>query len=168
MENAVPLGKFRLRVHTPQNSIVHNKPPGEFPNIQNIHWLPVPCQHCIEAPCIKACPTRAMQKRRKDGVVIIDQDKCIGVSGCRSCFDACPYDALFFNEETGIMEKCTLCKHRIDKGKVPLCVIVCPTRAIHYGDVNDVNSDVHKLLKSRDNKVLQTEHKNRPSVFYLI
>ena len=167
MENSVPLGQFRMKVLTPQYSVLYDKLLGEFSSV-HIHWIPIPCQHCDAAPCIQACPTGAMQKRQQDGIVVIEKDKCIGSSGCRSCFDVCPYDALFFNEETGTIDKCTMCANRIDKGNVPFCVIVCPCRAIHFGNLNDDNSHVCMLLKSREYEVLKAEQGTRPSVYYLL
>ncbi len=86
------------------------------------HFLPRPCMNCDNAPCVKVCPVGASYKR-DDGLVLIDQDRCIG---CRFCIAACPYGARFINPKTETADKCTLCYHRITKGLLPACVQACP------------------------------------------
>lgn len=115
--------------------------------IQNVqsYYLSISCNHCDEPTCIENCPTTAMYKRKEDGVVVIDQDKC---AGCRYCEWNCPYGAPQFNEELGRMTKCDLCIDLLEEGKRPVCEEACPMRAIEigpidelrekYGDVNEV------------------------------
>ncbi|GAB4136378.1 MAG: dimethylsulfoxide reductase subunit B [Planctomycetota bacterium] len=99
---------------------------GSYPNPERIH-VTMSCNHCSDPACIKSCPVDAISKRASDGIVLIDQAKCIG---CKYCIWACPYSAPQFNKETGKVEKCTLCVHRIDAGLQPACVTTCPGRAL--------------------------------------
>lgn len=101
---------------------------GRTPRVK-MDYLPVHCQHCSNAPCIKACPETAI-KARGDGLVWIDPARC---TGCGLCSKACPYDVIFLNTEIGIAQKCTGCVHRVDDGLVPRCVDVCPHQAIVFG-----------------------------------
>ncbi|HIC85486.1 MAG TPA: 4Fe-4S ferredoxin [Desulfobacterales bacterium] len=87
------------------------------------------CQHCDDPPCVEVCPESAIEKRA-DGIVILDQEKC---SGCGSCADECPYDAISMDPERGIVQKCNLCFHRIDHGLVPACADnVCLAHCIDF------------------------------------
>ena len=89
------------------------------------------CRHCDDPPCAEVCPEEAILKRQ-DGIVVMDYGQC---SGCGSCVDACPYDAITFDEEKGIAQKCNLCHHRVDKGLVPACADnVCLAHCITFGD----------------------------------
>ena len=87
------------------------------------------CHHCEHPACMASCPVDAISKRSQDGVVLIDQAKCIG---CKYCSTACPYGAPQFNEVTGLMEKCTFCVHRIDEGLEPACVTSCLGGALQW------------------------------------
>lgn len=89
------------------------------------------CNHCKDPACLVSCPVSAITKRETDGVVLIDQDKCIG---CKYCIWACPYGAPQFNEGTGKVEKCTFCVHRLDQGLQPACVTTCVGKALHKVD----------------------------------
>jgi Fe-S-cluster-containing dehydrogenase component len=108
---------------------------GTIPRVK-MSYLPVLCQHCANAPCIKACPDNAI-KTRDDGLVWIDPAAC---TNCGLCAPACPYDVIFMNSELGIAQKCTGCAHRVDEGGQPRCAEVCPHEAIVYGDVADAGN----------------------------
>jgi len=92
--------------------------------------LSISCNHCVDPICARNCPTSALFKR-EDGIVQIDQDRCIG---CKYCAWACPYGAPQYNPETGKMGKCDLCADYVDQGKRPSCVDACPMRALDFGD----------------------------------
>ena len=92
-----------------------------------MYYLPVQCQHCADPECVKVCPTGASHKL-EDGTVQIDKAKCIG---CQFCAMSCPYNVRYLNEEEGVVEKCTLCKERTDRGEEPMCVKCCPVKGAH-------------------------------------
>jgi DMSO reductase iron-sulfur subunit len=95
------------------------------------HHLSLACNHCIDPPCMKYCPSSAISKNTLTGAVLINSEKCIG---CRYCSWVCPYDAPQFNETTGLMEKCTFCQHRLEEHLLPACVALCPTSALNFGE----------------------------------
>ena len=87
------------------------------------------CQHCEDAPCVQACPEEAI-KRRADGIVVLEQDKCVG---CKLCVEECPYDAIAFDEDRGVAQKCNLCVERVDRGLLPACADnVCLAHCINF------------------------------------
>jgi anaerobic dimethyl sulfoxide reductase subunit B (iron-sulfur subunit) len=88
------------------------------------------CNHCERPICVEVCPARAI-KKRADGIVLIDPEKCIG---CRYCSWACPYGAPQYDSESGRMTKCTLCAEDLDAGLPPSCVAACPLRVLDFGD----------------------------------
>jgi anaerobic dimethyl sulfoxide reductase subunit B len=94
------------------------------------------CMHCENPACVAACPTQAMTKRA-DGVVLINQDQCVG---CRYCQWACPYGAPQFDEARGVMTKCTFCEDLLAQGQNPACVDACPMRAIEFGDLVELRA----------------------------
>lgn len=125
--------------------------------------FPGRCQHCDDAPCIEACPSGAAYKR-EDGLVLQDDSIC---SGCELCVPACPYEARWLNPETNTISKCTFCQPRIDKGLTPACVQTCVGRALIFGDMNDPNSEVSKLLNEKDWVKLTTDEVNiGPNHYY--
>jgi tetrathionate reductase subunit B len=125
--------------------------------------FPGRCQHCDDAPCIEACPSGAAYKR-EDGVVLQDDSIC---SGCELCVPACPYDARWLNPETNTISKCTYCQPRIDKKLEPACVQTCVGRALIFGDMNDPNSEVSRLLKEKEWVKLTTDEVNiGPNHYY--
>lgn len=121
-------------------------PTGEYPNIEQ-YYLPVQCQQCENAQCIKVCPTGASYRDAETGVVLVDKSKCIG---CRYCMMACPYDVRIYREDEHVVEKCTLCSQRTAQGEKPACVSVCCGGARTYGDLDDPNSDVSKAIAQAD------------------
>lgn len=155
-----------------------------------------PCLHCQDAPCTAVCPVAATYVR-DDGIVIMDYDKCIG---CRYCQVACPYGARSFNWQAregasgyqavwgeaeverrprGVVEKCTFCVHRIDRGlsqglmpgvdraATPACVNICPVEARIFGDLNDPNSRISQVIKSNPTFRLREELGTEPNVYYI-
>lgn len=132
---------------------------GTVPKVK-MHYIPIPCQHCDNAPCIPACPIDGAIYRRDDGLIIIDPDKC---TGCKSCTDACPYNAIFFNEDLNIAQKCTGCSHLFDSGElsVPRCVDVCPTEAIKFGEESEFKDLIVKA------ETLKPETGAKPRAYYL-
>jgi len=121
------------------------------------------CNHCEDSPCTTICPTTALFTR-SDGIVDFDDDRCIG---CKSCMQACPYDALYINPNTGTAAKCNYCAHRIENSYEPACVIVCPVEAIVSGDLDDPNSNLSQLIAENETKVRKPEAGTVPNVFYL-
>jgi molybdopterin-containing oxidoreductase family iron-sulfur binding subunit len=183
---------------------------GEFPGTRT-WFMPRPCMHCDNAPCVKVCPVGARYKRT-DGLTATDFDRCIG---CRYCEVACPYGVNYFNwqkpdesyyidwddpdlgsvldgekpgyanpdldqaygEENrriaggghnkGVMEKCTYCVHRVEKGLLPACADICPTSAIKFGDLDDPNSEASKLLQSKPHFRLLEGTGTSPRTYYV-
>jgi len=162
MENAVPLGQFRLKVYDSQQNFQLEKPVGLYPDL-SMSWLPTMCHHCGDAPCVRACPTGTLWRREADGMVVLDRDKCIG---CQRCGEECPYDALSFDPDIGTADKCDLCEHRHADGGGPMCVTVCPTGAIHFGDINDPASNLSRQLGKHAHQVLNAEDDVRPNIHY--
>ena len=153
-ENAVPPDSFRTIVSTYEIT--------EGGRV-DMAMLPRLCNHCAEPPCIPVCPVGATYQRA-DGVVVIDADKCVG---CAYCVQACPYDARFINAATEKADKCTFCAHRVDAGLLPACVESCVGGARVFGDLNDPESAVARLVAAADTKVLKPELGSKPHVFYL-
>ena len=100
-----------------------------------VYNLSIGCNHCEDPLCMKSCPTKAISKR-KDGIVVIDRNKCIG---CRYCEWGCPYGSLQFNRSSGTMSKCSFCFDLIDRGEQPVCVTACPMRALDFGDLSELS-----------------------------
>jgi len=132
--------------------------------------FPKSCMHCEQAACVTVCPTGASYKRAEDGIVLVDEDKCIG---CKLCSWACPYGAREFDSDSGVMKKCTLCIDRIynenleEVDRVPACVATCPVGARHFGDLADPESDVSKLVAERGGYDLLPEMGYKPTNKYL-
>ncbi len=121
------------------------------------------CNHCSNSPCVRVCPTGASHYS-DGGTVQIDPDECIG---CKACIAACPYDARYVHPD-GYVDKCTFCMHRVKDGMDPACVSVCPTKCMTFGDTDDPNSEISKLLRKRKLKTLLPQAGTDPNIYYLI
>ena len=154
-ENRVPLGHSRDRINEEHR--------GSWPHLI-ASFEPEQCHHCANPSCVRVCPTGA-SFQRADGVVLVDQDECIG---CRYCIVACPYDARFFREDTGVVEKCTFCAQRLSRGEMPACVETCPSKVRTFGDIADPDSPVSMLLAGREYRVRKPETGNGPQIYYLL
>ena len=153
-ENRVPLGVYRSWVKVIEK--------GKYPNTTR-HFLPSLCNQCDHPPCVINCPVQATWKR-EDGIVIIDEHRCIG---CKYCLASCPYNARYINPLIPIVQKCYFCHHRVYAGLEPACVEVCPGRARIFGDLNDPNSAVSTLSRERRAFRLLEELGTEPKVIYL-
>jgi Fe-S-cluster-containing dehydrogenase component/Ni/Fe-hydrogenase subunit HybB-like protein len=153
-ENRVPLGAFRTWVKYVEK--------GTFPDTRR-YFSVLRCNHCDDAPCVTICPTVALY-RRPDGIVDFDNRRCIG---CKSCMQACPYDALYIDPGTNTAAKCHYCAHRLEVGLEPACVIVCPERAIVAGDLDDARTEIARLVAREQVEVRKPEQGTRPKVFYV-
>ena len=175
-ENGTPRGTFW--------TWVVEKEEGIYPSAYTV-YMPMRCNHCSDPPCVDVCPTGASYQREHDNLVLVDQDQCIG---CHSCVVACPYQARsipdsedgYYGEhktpfeeaksvkwQVDAAQKCTLCAHRIDRGLLPACVETCPTEALRFGDLNDPDSEVSKLVRTREHFRPREELGTDPNVFYL-
>ncbi len=189
-ENDVSLGRFR--------AVVQEKTWGTFPNTKKA-FLPIMCNHCEGnekdkvPPCVKICPEwpgeratfvtpdgkkiryrKGATYKRPDGMILIDAEKCIG---CGKCIDACPYGVRSFNPfvKAGAkpteqcVDKCDFCKERVDNGVEPACVNTCQGDARIFGDLNDPESRVSKLVKEHKlaENVLLPKEDTRPNVYYI-
>lgn len=136
---------------------------------RTVHF-PKSCLHCDNAPCVTVCPTGASYKREEDGIVLVNTDICIG---CKLCSWACPYGAREYDEDEGVMKKCTLCVDKIynqnlpEESRVPACVSTCPAGARSFGDLGDPNSEVSKLVAAREGMALMEEQGTQPVNRYL-
>jgi len=175
-EHGTPPGVFFARV------VKHED--GQYPMVRQLS-LPVLCNHCDEPPCVDACPTGASFVWEDSGIVDIDHDKCVG---CRTCMMACPYGNRYFNNgpqnyyeagatayeekrvhrhQTNVVMKCNFCRDRVSQGKDPACVANCPAYARFFGDLDDPNSEVSRLIKDRGGFPLHPELGTKPCVYYL-
>ena len=136
---------------------------GIYPNVGR-SFLPRLCNHCSEPPCVYVCPTNATYKRKKDGVVVVDQGLCIG---CKYCVQACPYDSRYLDPYTGWADKCDFCIHRVSKGVEPSCVNTCVGGARIFGDLGDPESEVSRLIAENRVTVLRQEMGTFPNVYYI-
>ena len=135
---------------------------GEFPKL-SMEIRSERCNHCEKSPCVGACPTGASHVN-EGGTVLVSRNKC---TGCKACIAACPYDARYVHPD-GYVDKCTFCLHRVQEGKDPACVEVCPTFCMTFGDLNDPDSEVSMLLRTRKYKVNHPETGCEPNVYFLI
>jgi len=145
------------------NPVVTDGPAGRYPHV-HMNYMPLICMHCAEPACVGACPTGASQQD-EDGIVWIESEKCIG---CKACIQACPYNARHMNNIERVVAKCNFCKDRVREGKEPHCVKTCHQRARIFGDLDDPDSEVSKLVNSVNTVRLLEELGTDPQVYYIL
>jgi Fe-S-cluster-containing dehydrogenase component len=158
--NDIPVGEYEGREY--YRIRPEEKEFGRYPYVFR-NFTPVLCMHCLDPPCINVCPITGGLYKREDGIVLVDEQKC---DGCRQCIQACPYDAIYFRQDKGVIDKCTFCFDIVDEGSRPECAKTCPSNAIFFGDVDDRESNISKLIKEYDAKPLHPEFGTKPSVYY--
>ena len=178
VENTTPFwidqkdgGKWRVKIES--------REAGKFPDVVR-YFAQGRCMHCDEAPCQSVCPTAATYTNA-DGTVLVKHEACIG---CFACMSACPYDARyvysaedvekskeFFGEHSKHLvphvDKCSLCTHRVSVGLEPACSTTCIGEAIKFGDLDDKNSEIFKLVDTGKAKALLAHLGTKPKVFYI-
>lgn len=116
-----------------------------------VAFLPTFCYHCENPACVDVCPSEAIVKREKDGIVSVYREACLGKDSCGQCLEACPYDAPQFEEVPDArMQKCDLCLDRLETGKKPVCVSGCPMRALDVGPVDQLKA-TYQAVKTAEN-----------------
>ncbi|WP_254533655.1 4Fe-4S dicluster domain-containing protein [Natrinema gelatinilyticum] len=135
---------------------------GDYPNT-NRNFSVMRCNHCDDSPCTDVCPVTALWER-EDGIVDFDPDRCIG---CKACMQGCPYDALYIDPETSTAAKCNYCSHRVDSGREPACVTVCPEDAIIAGDMENPNTDLSQTIADEEVQARKPEKGTEPKLYYV-
>lgn len=156
---------------------------GTYPDGLFMEFYTLSCQHCEQPACVEACPTGATVKR-EDGIVTVDYEQCIG---CKSCIASCPYEGVrTLNDETpvyqvdfavgdasvpaqigGTVSKCTFCVERVDRGEQPRCINMCQARARYFGDLDDPESEISRILAEREYDRLLEDQGTGPNVYFL-
>ncbi|MBI2988328.1 MAG: 4Fe-4S dicluster domain-containing protein [Deltaproteobacteria bacterium] len=176
-ENSTLPGVFWIRID--------EKEQGEHPKVAR-SYTPLLCMQCGEVPCAQACPSEAISKG-EGGIIFIDEERCI-CDAVKPCIAACPFEVLMANKgrlsyfpdyltphekqayeahRHAVVEKCTLCHHRITAGLLPACVQTCPSQAMIFGDLDEPQGDLAQLVSRGEAKPLREDLKADPSVFYL-
>ncbi len=153
-ENQVPLGVARTWVKYTEV--------GQYPDVRR-NFQVTRCNHCVNPPCVRICPVTAMYQRA-DGIVEFDKNVCIG---CKACMQACPYDAIHIDPDSGTAAKCHYCAHRVGVGLEPACVVVCPEHAIIAGDMDDPTSEISHVIAKNNVTVRKPEQGTGPKLFYI-
>jgi tetrathionate reductase subunit B len=174
-ENGVPKGYFRTwveRYNVPPFPAEHpevTSPDGGgagFPNDtkpgSKSFFVPKLCNHCAHSPCVQVCPVGATFET-PDGLVLVDKDYCLG---CRYCVQACPYGCRYIDPEKEVVDKCTLCYHRISQGLTTACSEVCPTGARQLADLKDPKDPVHEFLRANAVQVLKPHMATGSKMYY--
>jgi len=146
----VERGKKDYTVLTPEKDILRS------------FFVPKLCNHCTNPPCAQVCPVGATFLT-EEGVVLVDGDRCIG---CGYCIQACPYGARYMHPDKKVADKCTFCYHRVKNKKLPVCVLVCPTQARVFGDMNSLASPLVRVKRMKNIHVLKPYLNTEPKVFY--
>lgn len=160
VENKVPVDHTRIWVHD-------LKVQGEFPLLSRT-FVPYNCMHCEHPPCTEVCVSRATFKDPQTGLVLVDQEACIG---CGYCVDACPYSARYLDKKRGVVDKCNGCIQRVEIGLQPACVATCLGGSRMFGDLNDPQSEVSLALKNAGS-VLRLDYESSdvdtdPNIYYI-
>jgi len=153
VENNVPEGFWRNWI----------RPLWDISDSLRTEFQPGQCMQCDTPSCVAACPVDATYKQA-DGLVVIDPMKCIG---CGNCVTACPYGARYRDPGTRRADKCDFCEHRLKRDEEPACVVTCPTKARTFGDFNDPNSEVSRMVKEEKLVRVNAPHVNtQPNIYY--
>lgn len=153
--NLVPKGQMRLFIQDKTDPL----------NLKEKRYVRVSCQQCEDAPCVTVCPTKACHKDGKTGITTMNTDDCIA---CKYCIVACPYDVRFINHETRAAESCNFCLDtNLKDGHEPACIEACRYEAIVFGDLNDEESHISKLLRVKDSLRMHPECGTKPSLRYI-
>jgi tetrathionate reductase subunit B len=160
VENRVPMSNTRIWV---QDLGVQ----GKFPNLQRA-FVPYNCMHCDHPPCTEVCVSGATYKDEQSGLVLVDQEACIG---CGFCVEACPYNARYLDTERGVVDKCNACVQRLEQGLQPACVATCVGQSRNFGDLNDPNSEASAALNNAKSILRLDYEKNGqdtdPNIYYI-
>ena len=182
LANNLPSGTWWNTVYTEGGEHMDTSA-GTYPNC-TIQHRPVACQHCASPACVSVCPSGASYQDPDTGIVFADPEICIG---CKSCMSACPYNVRTFYEDEpkyalpfavgseGVQlhrdntaEKCNLCYNLIEQGKEPRCVQSCVGYARYFGDLDDPESDISKIIASRETERFHEEFGTKPAIYYLV
>ena len=137
---------------------------GEYPNAYYF-YMPRLCNHCTHPACVEACPSGAMYKRKEDGIVLRDEEKC---RGYRFCAEACPYEKIYFNYARKVSQHCIMCFPRLEQGVAPSCARQCPGRLVFVGYMDDESGPIHRLVNEWKVALpLHPEYGTEPNVFYV-
>ncbi|MBI5622407.1 MAG: 4Fe-4S dicluster domain-containing protein [Elusimicrobia bacterium] len=151
-----------IKIDSP-NGGMDGYPPVENPEtVAKSFFVPKLCNLCENSPCVQVCPVGATFKT-EDGVVLIDRKYCIG---CRYCIQACPYGTRYFHPILQVADKCSVCYHRLRRGKVTACVEACPTGARMVGDLSDPQSNVSKFRENNKVQTLKANMGTEPKLVY--
>ena len=150
-----------IKVESPNGGIDGFKQSVPDDEILKSFFVPKMCNHCYKSPCVQVCPVGATFES-EEGVVLVDEKYCIG---CRYCVQACPYGCRYIHPEKKVVDKCTLCFHRLKKGLNPACMENCPTHARFSGNLNDPESEISQFIKTKNVYVLKP-HLNTGSKLY--
>jgi Fe-S-cluster-containing dehydrogenase component len=144
------------------NPVVTEGVQGVFPDVHQV-FTPLICMHCDNPPCTICCHCNASQQE-PDGIVWVDETKCMG---CKVCVNSCPYGARDVNHKEGFVRKCTFCKDRVREGDQPYCVQTCHQKARIFGDLDDPQSEVSKLINSLKTERIFPELNTDPQIYYI-
>lgn len=156
-KNNLEVGRRFRRVYEVSGGEFEEDKNGALINTVYAYTLSISCNHCKEPVCVKNCPTQAMHKRPKDGIVRVNTDRCVG---CGYCSWSCPYGAPQMNHEQGQMSKCDMCVDRLAEGKRPICVDTCPLNAIKFGPIRELREKYGSLSEVKGMPSSERTHPN--------